>query len=371
MTTRRLTVVQILPELNSGGVERGTLEIAEALVAAGHRSIVISAGGRLVPKLVGAGSEHITLPVHRKSLATLACLLPLRARLLGLRTDIVHARSRLPAWLAWLALRTMPADNRPHFITTVHGLNSVSAYSEIMTRGEIVIAVSETVRDFIRTHYPRCQPERIRLIYRGVDPSAFPHGHQPDPTWLAHWHARFPELKGKTVLALPGRITRLKGHDTFLRLLRAVREQRPEVHGLIVGGAETGKARYLESLQSEVAALGLSGHVTFTGHRDDMREVLSQCDLVFALSTKPETFGRAVLETLRLGRPVLGWSVGGVGEILARVYPQGALPVNDERALLGATLSWLANPTCPPPGDDFLLSSQCADTLAVYREVAG
>src|SRR5690606_17282294 len=119
---RRLTVVQLLPALHSGGVERSTLEIAAALVAAGHRSIVISAGGRLVESLQAAGSEHIELPVGRKSLlAAPGTMRRLRGWLARIQPDIVHARSRLPAWMAWFALRGLPAP-KPRFVTTVHGL---------------------------------------------------------------------------------------------------------------------------------------------------------------------------------------------------------------------------------------------------------
>ena len=136
---RRLTVVQLLPALHSGGVERSTLEIAAALVAAGHRSVVVSAGGRLVEPLLAGGSEHIALPVGRKSLlAAPGTVRRLRSELGRLRPDIVHARSRLPAWMAWFALKGLPAP-RPRFITTVHGLNSPGRYSGIMTRGERVI----------------------------------------------------------------------------------------------------------------------------------------------------------------------------------------------------------------------------------------
>ncbi|MBS0590195.1 MAG: glycosyltransferase, partial [Proteobacteria bacterium] len=121
MSARKLTVVQLLPALNAGGVERSTLEIGAALAAAGHRSIAISAGGRLVDKFVAEGSEHIALDIGRKSLATLRHVWTLRRLLAGLRPDIVHARSRLPAWIGWQALRGMSQAMRPHFITTVHG----------------------------------------------------------------------------------------------------------------------------------------------------------------------------------------------------------------------------------------------------------
>lgn len=370
MTSTPLTILQILPALHSGGVERGTLEIARALVAAGHRSIVVSNGGHMVAQLEREGSEHITLPVHRKSLASLWQIRPLRRLLTELKPDIVHARSRVPAWVAWLALRKMRPATRPHFVTTVHGLNSVSRYSAIMTKGEVVIAVSETVRNYILTHYPACPPERIQLIYRGVATDEYPYGHTPDTAWLAHWQHDFPELSGKTVLALPGRITRLKGHENFLALITDLLPTTPHIHGLIIGGAEAQKQTYLDELKHKVVAMGLANHVTFTGHRSDMRDALSQCDLVFALSTKPETFGRAVLETLRLGKPVMGWNIGGVGEILARIYPAGAVPVNDQDALRKQTRDWLITPSRPLPSTDFQLSDMCEQTLALYLRIA-
>lgn len=365
----RLTVVQVLPALEAGGVERCTLETARALVAAGHRSIVVSSGGRLVEQLEREGSEHRLLPVKRKSLATLLQVGPMRQLLRELRPDILHARSRVPAWVAWLAWRKLPATDRPRFVTTVHGLHSVNVYSAIMARGEAVIAGSETVRRYILDHYPQCPAERIRLIPEGVDPAEFPYDYQPDADWIARWRADFPELAGKTVLALPGRLTRLKGHATFIGLIGALADH-PEVHGLIAGGAEAKKAAYAEELKAAVAAAGLSSRITFSGQRGDMRDVLSQCDAVFALSTQPETFGRIVMESIRLGRPVIGWDEGGVGDILARCYPQGRVPPGDTAALEAATRRWLAVRDRPPPSQEFLLSAMCERTLALYQELA-
>ena len=131
-----LNVAQLLPALNGGGVERGAVEVAGELVRRGHRSLVISAGGRLVPELVGAGSEHLAWPLGVKSPLTLRWVQPLRRWLAAQRIDILHARSRLPAWIGWLAWRGMDPATRPRFVTTVHGLYSVSRYSAIMTWGE-------------------------------------------------------------------------------------------------------------------------------------------------------------------------------------------------------------------------------------------
>ncbi len=143
-----LKVLQLLPALDSGGVERGTLEIARALVAAGHESVVLSKGGRLVEQLQREGSRHIARDLGRKSPATFLQYRALRRLFEAERFDIIHARSRLPAWVAWLAWRGMPANARPHFVTTVHGMHSVSRYSAIMCAAERVIAVSDTVRDY-------------------------------------------------------------------------------------------------------------------------------------------------------------------------------------------------------------------------------
>lgn len=366
---RPLTILQVLPALHSGGVERGTLEIARALVAAGHRSIVVSNGGQMVAQLEREGSEHITLPVHRKSLASLFQIRPFRRLLAQLRPDIVHARSRIPAWIAWLALRRMNPATRPHFVTTVHGMYSVSPYSAIMTKGEVVIAVSEAVRQYILQNYPKCPPERIRLIYRGADTAEFPYGMQPDADWLDAWRAANPQLAGKTVLGFPGRLSRIKGHDTFLNLLQALKADYPDLHGLIIGGAEAAKEDYAVELEQRVSDLGLTDCVTFTGHRNDMSRVLTQCDLVLSLRATPEAFGRTTLEPLRLGKPVIGWDVGGVGEMLQRIFPFGAVPPGREDLLEERVRSWLEAPQQPAESRDFQLSTMCADTLDSYRKL--
>lgn len=368
---KTLTVVQVLPALDAGGVERGTLEIARALIAAGHRSIVVSNGGRMVEQLIREGSEHITMPVHRKSLASLLQIRPFRTLLSKLKPDILHVRSRIPAWIAWLAWRKLPASQRPHFVTTVHAMYSISPYSAIMTKGEVVIAVSASVRDYIIKNYPGCPQERIRLIYRGADTTEFSYGLQPPADWLVAWQKKFPQLDGKTILALPGRIARIKGHDAFLRLIKSLRADWPQIHGLIIGGAETAKENYVTELHQQVADMGLGDAITFTGHRSDMNLVLSQCDLVLALRSTPEAFGRTTLEPLRLGKPVIGWDMGGVGEMLHRMFPFGAVPAGQEDELLARVQVWLKDPKQPLPSDDFQLSTMCEQTLANYNQLLG
>jgi glycosyltransferase involved in cell wall biosynthesis len=367
-----LTVVQLLPALESGGVERGTLEIAEALVVRGHRSIVISAGGRLVDTLERAGSEHLAWPVGRKSPRTLWLVHRLRRFLWKERVDILHARSRVPAWLGWLAWKSLPPAVRPRFVTTVHGANSVNAYSAIMTRGEAVIAVSETIRDYVRDNYPNTPMEKVRVIHRGRDPREFPHGHQPSAEWLARWQEQFPELHGKLLITLPGRIARLKGHHDFITLVERLRDRGFDAHGLIVGGAEPGKEAYLTEVQSFVSQRGLSRHITFTGHRGDLKEIYAISRVVCSLTTQPESFGRTTLEALSIGTPAVGYSHGGVGEILSRVYPTGRVEPFNIPALIDRVAAILMRPkSLVPPFADFLLHDMQRQEMELYEELAG
>lgn len=361
---KRLCVVQVLPALESGGVERGTLEVGKYLMQHGCRSIVISAGGRMVEQLESEGSEHVAWDIGRKSFWTLRLVPRLRRLLAENRVDILHARSRMPAWVCWLAWKGMDPATRPRFVTTVHGLYSVNAYSAVMARGERIIAVSETVRAYLLGHYPRLDPGRITVIPRGIDPEAYPWGFRPSEIWLAAWHAQYPQLAGRKVITLPGRITRLKGHEDFIKLLGRLHATGEPVHGLIVGGAEARKQDYLAELKKKATQAGLADHITFTGQRGDLREIMAVSDLVLSLSTKPESFGRTVLEALSMGVPVVGYAHGGVGEQLDRLYPQGRVALGD---LDGLVRQCRAIPpatrihplTAPPTLQDMLSATLC------------
>ncbi len=371
-----LKVLQLIPALESGGVERGTLEIARALVAAGHESVVLSGGGRMVAQLEREGSRHITRDLGRKSPATFLHYRALRQLFERERFDIVHARSRLPAWVAWLAWRGMPANARPHFVTTVHGMHSVSRYSAIMCAGERVIAVSETVRDFIRNHYPPSRwphltDARITVIPRGIDPAEFPRDYPPSDAWLARFHAEFPQVVGHKVLTLPGRLTRLKGHHDFITIIARLVAEGVDVVGLIVGGEDPKRPRYAQEIRARVQAEGLGERIVFTGHRSDVRELYAVSDCVLSLSSTPESFGRTVLEPLAMGRPVVGYAHGGVREILAALFPQGGVEKGDVEAAAARARDVLAGRVAAVlPNDRFLLETLQAQTLKLYAGLA-
>ena len=367
---RALTVVQLLPALESGGVERSTLEIADALVRAGHRAIVVSAGGRLVPSLEAVGAEHVVLDIGRKSLASLRHVPALRRLFQRERADIVHARSRIPAWLARIALRG--AGSATHFVTTVHGLNSPSRYSAVMASGERVICVSETVRAHVLRHYPQVDPARLRVVPRGIDPAAFPHAPLPDPAARAEAAARHPQLGGSgPLLLMPGRGTRLKGHTDALALLARLRGEGSDVRLWMPGARDPSRARYVAELEAAARDLGLADAVAITMPTAAMPRAYAASDLVLQLSRKPEAFGRTVLEAVASGRPVAGWNHGGVGEQLAEWWPQGAVAPFDEATLAANVAGQLARHAAPAVTMPDTLRAMQEATLSLYVELAG
>ncbi len=363
-----MKILQVLPELNSGGVEEVTLSYAKYLQEQGHESLVLSNGGEQVTKLEAEGSRHLKLPVHKKSPFSLRSVPTLKKLLLSEQPDIMHLRSRVPAWLMMLAWQQLPKTKRPKVVTTVHGFYSINRYSSIMTKGERVLCVSESIKDYVLKNYPNTPPERIRVIFEGINEERYFPEFKPATSWLSQWQQEFPETIGKTLLTLPGRITRLKGHPDFLKLIAQLRKENPDIHGLVVGGAHPRKEAYLEEMKALTRELALDEHVTFTGPRSDLREILSHSDLSFSLSQQPESFGLTVLEALSLGTPVIGYDRGGVAEILAELFPDGAIPAVAE-SLLRKTTTVLASP--PTIGLNLTFQSQKVhhETLAQYHEL--
>lgn len=367
-TEGRLTVVQLVPALDSGGAERSTLEIAAALVRAGHRSFVISGGGRLVEQLEHEGSRHIKVPIGNKRPWTLRHISTLRRIFDTLEPDVAHARSRLPAWLAWLAMRRMPLP--PRFITTVHGLNSPGRYSGILLKGERVICVSETVRQWVAQHYAGVEPDKLVVVPRGVDPAAFPRGHRPSAEWRATIERQHPALTGVPLLLLPARGTRLKNHADAIEVLARLREAHGIEAGLwLLGARDPGREAYVAELEALAARRGVAARVAITEPRSDIVDAYGMAAVVLQVSGKPESFGRTVVEALSVGVPVAGYAHGGVGELLREMLPAGAVALGDVDALAGVVANWLRHPPEVPSPTRYRLSQMQEATLALYAEI--
>ena len=238
-----MKIVHLVPSMESGGVEQVVMELGSGLSSRGVENIVVSGGGRLVPRLEKEGSRHILMPIGKKSISTLFRIGALRALLQAVRPDILHLHSRVPAWAGYLAWKKLPPEDRPGLVTSVHGFYSVNRYSAIMSRGERVIAVSNCIRDYILDHYPSTPPDHIRIIPNAISPDQYHPAYSPSREWLTGWFMSYPELKGKFTLCLPGRITRLKGHLDLIPVVRQLLEQGIPAHAVIVGEAKKGKRR--------------------------------------------------------------------------------------------------------------------------------
>ena len=368
-------MLQVLPALNAGGVERGTLEIAAALAEDGFRPLVASAGGRMVPELERLGARHITLPLDGKSPAALLCNAAALERVIraeGVR--VLHARSRFPAWSALLAARRTGA----RFVTTYHGAYNEGfpgkrLYNSVMARGERVIAISRFIAELIQARHGT-DPARIRLIPRGVDTRVFDPAVVP-PERVAALRAAWGVPQDRPVLLLAGRLTRWKGQGVLLEAL--ARLPRPRPFALLLGDA--GRGGFAAELRQQVAALGLGEDVAMPGHSDDLPAAFLLADLALHCSTDPEAFGRTIVEAQAMARPVIASDLGAPRETVTEGETGWRVPPGEAAALAGAIAHALALPAAERAAigaraqavvrADYTITAMQRATLAVYREL--
>jgi len=371
-----VAVLQVLPSLVTGGVERGTVEIARAIADAGGIALVASAGGRMVAAVQRAGGRHVTLPLDSKNPLAIwrnAALLAdvIRAE----RVAIVHARSRAPAWSAWLACRRAGA----HLVTTYHGtyrenLPFKRQYNAVMAKGERVIAASRFIAGLIVARHGT-DPARIRVIPRGADPAVF----DPDAVSgerIARLERAWRLPAGAQVVLLPGRLTRWKGQTVLIEAL--ARLVRPDVCCLLVG-SDQGRRHYAARLIRQADALGVADRLRLAGECDDMPGALMLADVVVHASTEPEAFGRVVIEAQAMGRPVIASDLGGPVETVEHGMTGWRVPPGDAGALAAAIEQVLELPAAVRADlgiraragvqRGYTVAAMQAATLAVYDEL--
>ncbi len=366
-----MNVLQVLPELNAGGVERTTMEVAEALVAAGHIPHVVSAGGRLVPELQELGAVHHTvhkpfknplfLSSHKRSFIQI---------IKNEKIDIVHARSRAPAWPARAAAQATGA----HFITTYHGIYNARSglkrrYNSVMAKGEIVIANSKYTKDHIISEHG-LSPEKIQVIPRGVDMAVFDPDRVSDESLLQQkrdWTVK----DGQFVVLLPGRLTRWKGQLVAVEALASLRENMV----LVLMGDPQGRDDYVAEIQQKAALLSVAERVRIPGHSSDVPTALKAADIVISPSIEPEAFGRVVTEAQAMGRPVVASAHGGPLETVLEGQTGSLVQPGDPDVLASAVKSWLNHQAYDPfvarahVQANFSKSRLQTDVLAVYQQI--
>lgn len=396
-------IVQLLPELNQGGVERGAVELNRELVKRGHPSTVISAGGSQAAQIEQDGGRHITLDVCSKNPFTVPLRIFRLRKLLwelaqglevgGRRTEgrghplttsnqqpapsprppatrhsppiILHARSRVPAWLTWFANKMLKIP----FVTTVHGFNSVSKYSEIMTKGDAVICVSTPVKEYIQKNYGT-PDEKITVIHRGIDPAEFDPA-SLDREWMKGFKAKYG-LHGKFIVTAVGRITELKDYETFIRAVASCAEEIPNIRGVIVGGVRHDKQAYYERLQKLVKELHAEDRIVFAGSHSQMPEIYALSDILVSSSKKPESFGRTLIEAMAMNTPVIATRHGGALDIIQDGHNGFLVTPGCTDELAAAILRQKQEARCDLRTDTlarFSLDQMVEKTLRVYEEL--
>lgn len=375
---RSPVVLQILPELETGGVERGTVDVAHFLSRAGGTPIVASEGGRLVRDLERKGILHLTLPLASKNPLTMHANIDALCKIIREhRVDIVHARSRAPAWSAFFAARKTGVP----FLTTFHSTYSYSSalkkfYNSIMVRGDRVIAISNFIAEHIHQHYA-VSPEKIRIIPRGTDTNLF----NPDSvtaermaTLSAKW--RLPD--GRRIILCPARVTPRKGH---LVLLEALAQLERRDFFCVIAGSTQGRDDYAAEIEATVSKLGLEGYVSMVGDCTEMPVAMMLADVVVAPSIDEEAFGRVPSEAQAMGRPVIASQTGGMSETVLHGETGWLVPRRDPDALakaldeaLSLTEEQRITMTCLAIAHinaNFSMEQMCWQTLDVYRELYG
>lgn len=383
-----VTILQAVPRLDTGGSEQAAVEIAEALARAGASALVATEGGRMATAITAAGGEIVPLPMASKNPFTILANARRLARLIEERgVDLVHARSRAPAWSALLAARR---TGRP-FVTTYHGAYGSpgpfkTAYNSVMARGDRVIANSRYTADLIVSRH-KVTPERIRIIYRGVDLAKFSLD-LVSQNRMARLRALWGVSQQQPVVLQGARLTSWKGQPLVIEAAhQLLRENRLGDAVFVMAGDAQGREAYRKELERLIARFGLTDRVKLVGHCDDMPAAFAIAQVAVIASTSAETFGRTSIEAQAMGCPVIVSDIGAAPETIIPALPGKqdytgwVIPCHDQAAIAERVAGALAlspeqrttlgaRARCRIAAKFTLRHMQRA-TLAVYDELLG
>ena len=370
----KTVVLQVVAAMEQGGVEQGTLDMAQYIREQGWVSMVASKGGSMVTKLQAAGVKHISLPLkNRNPFAILYNAYYLAKIVRQYKVDILHARSRGPAWAALIASKITKAP----LITSFHGTHKIQnklkwLYNNVMTKGVFTIANSRFIWEHI-IHYYHLPVEKLRIAERGINPNFF----NKENISIKEMNALRKKwgLNDDPVILMPGRLTPWKGQSVFIKALSEIQDI--PWNALVVGGADK-KKRYEKELKAEAKKYGLEKRIIFTGGQSPLTLYYAIANIVVSASIEPEAFGRIAIEAGAMGVPVIATAHGGSLETIKDKETGYLVPVNDSTAMakilleliqdhekqtaIGAKASnWIRN--------NFTVDKMCKKEFGVYTEV--
>ena len=380
---KKPVVLQVLPALETGGVERTTVDMAKAIMDAGWTALVTSEGGRMQHELERAGAEHIVMPLASKNPMQIhKNAAELTALIYDRGISLVHARSRAPAWSAWMAARRVKVP----FVTTFHGTYGLKGpfkkfYNSVMTKGDRVIANSKFIADHVRKQYGLTSTDdagRLLTIPRGIETTRFFNPAAVSAERIIQLAERWRLTDGLPVIMLPGRLTRWKGQTVLIEALKHFGRQ--DVICVLVGD-DQGRTKYREELETMVREYNLESVVRFVGNCNDMAAAYMLADVVVSASTDPEAFGRIAVEAQAMGRPVIATDHGGARETILPDKTGWLVPPGDALELASAlrkavSLDPDARAEMATAGrthvlEEYKVELMTARTLFAYRELLG
>lgn len=376
-------MLQVLPALETGGVERTAVDMTKAIVDAGWTALVASQGGRMQYELERVGGEHIVMPlasknplqIHRNA-ANLTALVYDRG------IDLIHARSRAPAWSALMAARR----GKIPFVTTFHGTYGLKGpfkklYNSVMTRGDRVIANSNFIADRVRTDYGVGLGDdagRLIAVPRGIETTRFFNPAAVSAERIIQLAEKWRLTDGLPVIMLPGRLTRWKGQAVLIEALKHYGQN--DVICVLVGD-DQGRTKYREELEAMVRDLDLESVVRFVGNCTDMAAAYMLADVVVSASTDPEAFGRVAVEAQAMGRPVIATDHGGARETILPGKTGWLVPPGDALELASAlrkavhldpdVRAEMASAGRAHVMEEYKVELMTARTMFIYRELLG
>ena len=370
------TIMQVLPALNSGGVERGTIEISKALVSSGWKSVVLSNGGSMVDELMDSGGVHVNLDIGSKNpLNWPNNYLRLKEAVYQYDVSLIHARSRMPAWLS---LNVAKSTDIP-FMTTFHGRHNDTNvlkkfYNSVMTRGQRTIAISKYMASEITQRYP-IHPKQLSIIPRGVDTEYFNRktvSEERINKIKANW--KIPE--NIPIVMLPARVSRWKGHELLIDSLSKLKDQ---LFFCVIVGPFDGKEKFKSKIEYLIRTHSLCSKVKFVGDCSDMAAAYSVADIVISASLDPEPFGRTIIEAQAMGNIVLASNHGGAVESIIEgktgwlFEPRNSAALSDSLknalTLTEHKRSIISNNAQEHIKEKFSTQLMCMRTLSVYSEI--
>lgn len=375
-TDKSITIMQIIPSLGPGGAEQGCVDMAAAIVKSGAQALVVSNGGARIHELERIGAVHINMQVDSKNpLIMLKNIAQLRTLIKRYDVDIVHVRSRAPAWSAYYACKGTDA----HFMTTCHAPYKITnvakrLYNSIMARGERVIAISGYVQNYLQENYT-INPSRVRLVHRGLALEKF-HPTAVTPERLIQLAKQWRLPDGANIIMLPARLTRWKGHHVLIEAMNLL--HRKDLFCVIIG-SDQGRSEYREELEETIQSKNLGGQIRIVDHCNDMPAAYMLASVVVCPSTEPEGFGRIPIEAQAMGRPIIAADHGGAQETIMRGRTGWLIPPGKPEELAAAITqvleldpgqrSILATRAMSHIAENFTVTLMCEKTLDVYAEL--